>query len=87
MFSAKAVSGPVSRARPTRPLMALIWPKDGFASIAYAATASVNFLPLVGCAAIPRATRKPPATILRCAAALTGAAPIASGLSIAIEIP
>jgi hypothetical protein len=64
--------------------MALIWPKTGFASIAYAATASVNFLPL-GCAHSSREPRKPPATVLRCAAALPGAASIAFGLSIAIE--
>ena len=36
-------------ARPARPLMVLIWPKAGCALIAFAATASVNFLPL-GCA-------------------------------------
>jgi hypothetical protein len=61
----------------------LIWPKAGFASIACAATASVNFLPL-GSAHSSRdkkaAGRCPP---LRCGPA--GASSIASGLSIAIE--
>ena len=59
----------------------LIWLKTGFASIAYAATAASNFLPLPARAVIPRETRKPSLAVKP----LRGAPSVASGLSIAIE--
>jgi hypothetical protein len=48
------------------------------------ATVAQNFLPL-GVPPIPREPRKFRAAVLRCAAAASGASPIAFGLQIAIE--
>jgi hypothetical protein len=72
-------------AHATRPLNGLIWPKDGCASIALAATADGStFFPWAS--PIPREARKSTATILRsCSGPPAGASSIASGLQIAIE--
>ncbi len=72
--------------RDTRPLNGLIWPKDGCASIACAATAAVKLSSPAGFAGIPREARKPHPRHppLRCGPQ-AGASPIAFGLQIAIE--
>ena len=69
----------------TLPLIGLIWPKVGCASIAYAAMApGSTFFPWAS--PIPRAGQESlTAAILRCAAAQAGAASIAFGFQIAIE--
>lgn len=62
----------------------VIWPKDGCASIAYAATAAVR-LSSPGLRPFLARQESLTAAILRCAAAQTGAASIAFGFQIAIE--
>jgi hypothetical protein len=71
----------VARPLPNGLSNGLIWPKAGFASIAYDATAASNFLPLTAKAVIPRETRKPSLAV----EPLRDAPSIASGQTIAIE--
>jgi hypothetical protein len=51
--------------RSKRPLHGLIWPQAGFASIAYAAMAPVNFLPLPAAPSFLAKQETSPAAILR----------------------
>jgi uncharacterized protein (DUF736 family) len=62
-----------------------IWPKAGCASIAYAAMAPIDFLPLPAAPSFLARQQSRSRAILRCAAVASDAASIASGLSIAIE--
>jgi len=63
----------------------LIWPKAGCASIAYAAMAPIDFLPLPAAPPFLAKQQSRLAAILRCAAVASDAASIAFGLPIAIE--
>jgi uncharacterized protein (DUF736 family) len=63
----------------------LIWPKDGFASIAYAATARHDFLPLPAAPSFLARQESRACAVLRFAAVASDAPSIASGRSIAIE--
>lgn len=63
----------------------LIWPKDGFASTTSATTARRDFLPLRTRSHSSRDKKVPLAPSFADAAALAGAAAVASGRSIAIE--
>jgi uncharacterized protein (DUF736 family) len=63
----------------------LIWPKVGCASIAYAAMAPIDFLPLPAAPSFLAKQQSRLAAILRCTAVASDAASIAFGLPIAIE--
>jgi len=64
----------------------LIWPKDGCASIAYAAMAAANhFPPRAGALCIAKQNGRHPPSSAALRLARASAASIASGLSIAVE--
>jgi uncharacterized protein (DUF736 family) len=64
----------------------LIWPEDGFASIALPATAVADFFPLPAAPAFVAQQTSRRSAVLRCAPARMSAASIAPGRSIAIEV-
>jgi len=76
---------PRSGTAPNGLINGLIWPKDGFASSAYATTARPDFLPLPAAPSFLAKQQSRSCAILRCAAVASDVSALASGLPIAIE--